>query len=128
LKSSGSVIFMSEEACMIESNGRQICIYPSQKIIRVLGKQYTLLIVGLLGNRGELGFNEIARAVGRPRANLLSQRLRELEEVGLAKRRIIQQRPVRVAYSLTDAGLQLRKLLIPVFEWLESVQNNDKGG
>ncbi|WP_449462985.1 helix-turn-helix domain-containing protein [Tardisphaera miroshnichenkoae] len=117
---------MSEAACMIEANGRQICIYPSQKVIRVLGKRYTLLIVGLLGNRGEVGFNDIARAVGRPRANLLSRRLRELEEVGLARRRVIQQRPVRVAYSLTDAGLQLRKLLIPVFEWLESVQNDDK--
>ncbi|MGC8633028.1 MAG: winged helix-turn-helix transcriptional regulator [Thermoprotei archaeon] len=113
---------MSEEACMIEANGRQICIYPSQKVIRVLGKQYTLLIVGLLGNEGELGFNAIARAVGNPRANLLSQRLRELEDVGLVTRRVAQQRPVRIAYSLTDMGMQLRKLLIPLFEWLESVQ------
>lgn len=117
---------MSENACMIKVDQKEICLYPSEPIIRILGKQYTLLIIGLLGNKGKSGFNEIAKSTGNPRPNLLSHRLFELEEAGLVKRNVLQEKPVRVEYSLTEKGEQLRKLLIPLFEWLESVQKRGK--
>ncbi|MGC8600453.1 MAG: winged helix-turn-helix transcriptional regulator [Nitrososphaeria archaeon] len=114
---------MSKKACMIVYGDREICIYPAQKIMRVLGKEYTLLIIGLLGNKEKSGFNEIARNVGNPRPNLLSKRLKELEEAGLVSRRVIPGIPVNTEYSLTEKGKKLRDLLIPVFEWIESFQN-----
>jgi len=107
---------------MIDAGGKQICVYPSEAIIKILGKQYTLLIIGLLGNKGKSGFNEIARSVGNPRPNLLSHRLRELEGAGLVSKSITGEKGLRVDYSLTEKGNQLRKLLIPVFEWLEAIQ------
>ena len=112
---------MSESACMIEVNGREVCLYPSEKVIRLLGKEYTILIVGLLGNR-KSGFNEIAKSVGNPSPNLLSHRLHEMEEAGLILRDVLHSKPVSVEYSLTDKGRELRKLLIPLFEWLGKFQ------
>jgi len=107
---------------MIDVDGARVCLYPSEMTIRLLGKEYTILIVGLLGNRGKSGFNEIARSVGGPRPNLLSHRLRELEAAGLVERRVVRSRPVAVVYSLTDRGRELRSLLLPLFKWLEGVQ------
>jgi DNA-binding HxlR family transcriptional regulator len=113
---------MSESACMIDVDGRRICLYPSEPIIRLLGKEYTILILGLLGNTGKAGFNEIARNVGNPRPNLLSHRLHELEEVGLVARNVVHSKPITVEYSLTAMGTELRNILIPLFKWLESIQ------
>ena len=39
---------------------------------------------------------------------LLSQRLRELEEEGLVEREVESGTPVRVTYSLTEKGAELR--------------------
>ncbi len=114
---------MSESACMIEADDRKICLYPSEKIIKLLGKEYTILIIGLLGNRARSRFNEVAKNVGNPSPNLLSHRLHEMEEAGLVLRNITHTRPVSVEYSLTEDGKELRKLLIPIFNWLEKFQH-----
>ncbi|MGC8558150.1 MAG: winged helix-turn-helix transcriptional regulator [Nitrososphaeria archaeon] len=108
---------------MIDVEGRRVCLYPSEPIIRLVGKEYTILIVGFLGNTGKARFNEIARNVGNPRPNLLSHRLHEMEEAGLILRGVLHSKPVSVEYSLTDKGRELRRLLIPLFEWLEKVQH-----
>ncbi len=101
---------------MISFNGKTVCISPSERYIRVLGKQYTLLTIGVLGNSNGLGFNEIRRSVGMPSPNLLSARLRELIGLGLVKRN-------GQAYALTEKGARLRELLLPLFEWIESVES-----
>ena len=110
---------------MIYAEDGEICIYPSQRILRLLGKEYTLLIIGLLGNVEEgIGFNEMARSIGRPRPSVLSARLKELEEAGLITRRVENTRPVAVNYALSEKGKELRRLLIPLFKWLEK---NEEG-
>ena len=111
---------------MILNGDKQICIYPAEKIMKVLGKEYTLLIIGLLGNREKVGFNEIARNVGNPRPNLLSRRLKELIEAGLVSRKSVKGRSLVSEYSLTEDGRELRSLLIPVFAWVENRQSSVK--
>jgi DNA-binding HxlR family transcriptional regulator len=108
-----------EKACMIMHDSREICILPSESVLKLIGKRYTLLIIGLLGNERSMHFNEILRSVGAARSNLISQRFKELESAGLVDRRIINTRPVGVEYSLTEKGLELREQLIPLFDWIE---------
>jgi len=108
-----------EKACMIMHDSREICILPSESVLKLIGKRYTLLIIGLLGNERSMHFNEVLRSVGAARSNLISQRFKELESAGLVERRIINSRPVGVEYSLTDKGLELRAQLIPLFDWIE---------
>lgn len=48
---------------------------------------------------------------------MLSQRLRELEEEGLVERLVEAGTPVRVTYSLTEAGQQLDPVLSGLKTW-----------
>ncbi|MFP3318783.1 MAG: helix-turn-helix domain-containing protein [Thermoplasmata archaeon] len=114
-----------ELACMVDYRGKTICILPSEKILNVLGKKYSLLIIALLGNQKRVKFNDIMKKTGCPRPNLLSIRLRELEELGLIKKRIMgENRPLSVEYMLTRDGKKLRSLIIPIFAWIEENSKN----
>ena len=43
---------------------------------------------------------------------VLTERLRELERLGIIKRRIISEYPIRVEYSLTDLGRAFEPVLL----------------
>ncbi len=104
---------------IIMHNGETICITKSEEVLKILGKKYTLLIIGILGNNTEMSFNDIKKSVGCPRSNLLSMRLKEMEYTGIIKRKVMNSRPVSVKYSLTSSGNELRENLIPLFKWIE---------
>ena len=60
---------------------------------------------------GASRFNEFKQAVGEIPPRTLAQRLLELEGSGLLERRVIDARPPRVEYVLTDDGRRLRSVL-----------------
>jgi DNA-binding HxlR family transcriptional regulator len=53
-------------------------------------------------------FNELKQAVGSIPPRTLVQRLVELEEAGMLERTVIDARPPRVEYRLTDEGQRLK--------------------
>jgi DNA-binding HxlR family transcriptional regulator len=57
---------------------------------------------------GAVRFNEFKQAVGAIPPRTLAQRLAELEEAGMLERRVIDARPPRVEYRLTDEGRRLK--------------------
>jgi DNA-binding HxlR family transcriptional regulator len=77
---------------------------------------YTLLV------QEELHFNEIRRLLKSVSSRTLTDRLVELGERGIIKRRVQQGRPVKVIYSLTSFGRGLVALLVPVFLYASSHQ------
>jgi len=61
-------------------------------------------------------FNEIARELGiNPRT--LCQRLRELEEAGIAERHVVSENPPNVEYRMTKKGKALNKILDSLEDW-----------
>jgi DNA-binding HxlR family transcriptional regulator len=62
-------------------------------------------------------YAELGKAVPGLSDRLLSQRLRELEEEGLVRRVVEVGTPVRVTYSLTEAGQQLDPVLSELKTW-----------
>jgi DNA-binding HxlR family transcriptional regulator len=74
--------------------------------IELIGKRWTGAIVCAL-TEGPMRFGELGKAVPGLSDRLLSQRLRELEEEGLVEREVEAGTPVRVTYSLTEAGREL---------------------
>lgn len=60
---------------------------------------------------GATRFNEFRQAVGEIPPRTLAQRLVSLEEAGLLERRVVDARPPRVEYLLTDEGYRLRAVL-----------------
>jgi len=110
---------------MVGYQGKTVCVLPSEKILNILGKKYTILIIALLGNQKRVKFSEIMKNTGYPRPNLLTIRLHELEVLGLIKKRIISDsRPVSVEYMLTKKGKKLRSLILPILAWIEENSKN----
>jgi DNA-binding HxlR family transcriptional regulator len=84
--------------------------------IELIGKRWTGAIISALTD-GPLRFGELARAVPGLSDRLLSQRLRELEEEGLVEREVEAGTPVRVTYSLTEKGAELRPAITELKQW-----------
>ena len=60
---------------------------------------------------GATRFNEFKQALGSIPPGTLAQRLVELEEAGVLERRVIDARPPRVEYRLTDEGRRLKHVV-----------------
>jgi DNA-binding HxlR family transcriptional regulator len=60
---------------------------------------------------GATRFNEFKQALGSIPPRTLAQRLVELEEAGVLERRVIDARPPRVEYRLTDEGHRLKHVV-----------------
>ncbi len=60
---------------------------------------------------GAIRFNEIKQSVGEIPPRTLAQRLVELEEAGVLERLVIDARPPRVEYRLTDEGQRLKHVV-----------------
>lgn len=84
--------------------------------IELIGKRWTGAIVCALTERS-LRFGELAKAVPGLSDRLLSQRLRELEDAGVVGREVEAGSPVRVTYSLTEKGAELRPAIAELRSW-----------
>src|SRR5918994_623415 len=84
--------------------------------IELIGKRWTGAIVCAL-TEGSMRYAELRKAVPGLSDRLLSQRLRELEEEGLVEREVEAGTPVRVVYSLTQAGQELHPGLSELKSW-----------
>jgi DNA-binding HxlR family transcriptional regulator len=84
--------------------------------IELIGKRWTGAIVVAL-TEGPMRYADIGKAVPGLSDRLLSERLRELEAEGLVERRVEAGAPVRVTYSLTEAGQQLDPVLSELTSW-----------
>jgi DNA-binding HxlR family transcriptional regulator len=81
----------------------------------VIGEKWSLLVVREL-ILGVHRFNEIAANTGAPR-DILTARLRRLEELGVVERQAYSERPPRYEYSLTKAGRDLRPVVMALKHW-----------
>ncbi|MHB1209492.1 MAG: winged helix-turn-helix transcriptional regulator [Acidimicrobiales bacterium] len=81
-----------------------------------LGKRWNGVILGSLAN-GEAGFSELKRRVEGISDSVLSDRLSELQAVGLIVRTVQAGPPVSVSYALTTAGSALIPAMTALGTW-----------
>ena len=77
----------------------------------LLERRWALAILWAATEAGAVRFNEFKQALEGIPPRTLAQRLTELEEAGILERRVLDTRPPRVEYTLTDAGRKLRVLV-----------------
>jgi DNA-binding HxlR family transcriptional regulator len=99
----------------VSQEGKAVCPH-FHAAIELIGKRWTGAIVSALTER-PLRFGELAKAVPGLSDRLLSQRLRELEDEGLVERVVEEGSPVRVTYSLTEKGADLRPAIVELRAW-----------
>lgn len=84
--------------------------------IELIGRRWNGVILQQLLN-GPSRFSEIRRGIPRLTDAMLSQRLRELEDAGIVKRRVTDDRPIQTTYQLTAVGEHLSPILEAIAEW-----------
>jgi DNA-binding HxlR family transcriptional regulator len=89
---------------------------PTRRILDRIGDRWTVLIVGVLGD-GDARFSELRRQIEGVSQKMLTQTLRNLERDGLVHRTVYPEVPVRVVYSLTEAGRTLQGPLRALQDW-----------
>lgn len=89
-----------------------------QRAMNILGKKWTCIILRSLMEQPRR-FGDISVYVHGLSDRLLSQRLQELEETGIVVRRVYDQRPVVVEYSLTEKGQALRQVIEAIQSWAD---------
>lgn len=94
----------------------KIDLCPVRESAKILGKKWHLVIVHRLLDK-PMGFNELKSAVGEVSAKILSQSLTDLQENDIVNRTVYSESPVRVEYSLTEKGEDLRGVLENLYGW-----------
>ncbi|MER2189634.1 MAG: helix-turn-helix domain-containing protein [Solibacillus sp.] len=84
--------------------------------LNLLGDRWTLLIIHEL-LIGETNFNDIKLKLPGLSANILSSRLRELEEAGILQAELYVKHPPRFRYTLTEKGIALEHVFNSMILW-----------
>jgi DNA-binding HxlR family transcriptional regulator len=80
-----------------------------------------MLSIVWASHAGAVRFNEFRQAVGEIPPRTLAVRLAELEQAGVLERRVIDARPPRVEYRLTEHGRRLSALVEALSRWAARV-------
>jgi DNA-binding HxlR family transcriptional regulator len=88
------------------------------RIVRSIFGKWSADVLLVLHTVPSIGFEQLRRGLPRISPRVLSQKLKELELAGMVEREIIDSRPPRVKYSLTERGWTVTWLAQPILLFL----------
>ena len=91
---------------------------PIERGMRLIGGKWKGSILWHLQD-GPVRFNDLARQLGGASKKMVSQRLREMQDMGLVRRKVVTARPVAVTYEITDFGRSALVILRQLKDWAE---------
>jgi len=93
--------------------------------LEVIGERWSLLVIRDL-SFGVTRFDDLTASL-QIAPNVLSTRLKRLEDAGLVERRAYQERPRRWEYHLTDKGRALQPVLFHLAKWGDRFYPSEQG-
>jgi DNA-binding HxlR family transcriptional regulator len=93
----------------------QLC--AAAKALDVIGARWSLLIVRELLLQGPCRYTDLLHGLPGIATNLLTERLRELEDAGVVWREAAPPPVATTLFHLTDAGEELRPVIEALGEW-----------
>jgi len=88
-------------------------------LIGRVADKWTMIILEVLAEHGELRFTQLSRRVSGISQKMLTQTLRQMERDGMVTRTVHAVVPPRVDYRLTDLGGSLGAAFCGVWIWAE---------
>lgn len=85
--------------------------------LEVIGGKWKSLIIWTLGIHNVIRFNQFKHFIPEISQKMLTQQLRDLEKNKLVSRKIYNQVPPMVEYSLTETGQKLIPILTEMDNW-----------
>lgn len=98
-----------------QPQGHTCC--PVKDVLARFGDKWSMYTILMLGQEGQLRFNELKGMVTGISQRMLTVTLRALEEDGLVSRTIFPEVPPRVEYKLTELGQSLLLQLLQLADW-----------
>lgn len=98
------------------ANMKPMAASPLERAVARVGDRWTLLLVHALLD-GPKRFGELQQSLPGIAPNVLSQRLKRLEEDGVLVAEPYSRRPPRLAYELTATGHELAGALRLLAQW-----------
>ena len=95
-----------------------LAICPSRDVIELLGEKWNMLIIVALEN-GAMRFGVLQRKLDGISKKMLTQSLRRLEDNGIVNRKLYDEMPLRVEYSLTLLGQDCLPIIKLLKQWAE---------
>jgi len=89
-----------------------------ESAIELLGKKWTGLIIRVLMG-GPKRFKEVKEQIPCMSDRVLTERLKELESLGILIRNVYPEIPVRIEYELTKKGKDLEQVILEIQNWGE---------
>jgi DNA-binding HxlR family transcriptional regulator len=86
-------------------------------LIGHVADKWTMLILEVLAEKGELRFTRLSESVGGISQKMLTQTLRQMERDGLVTRTVHAVVPPKVEYKLTPLGMSLGAAFCGVWVW-----------
>jgi DNA-binding HxlR family transcriptional regulator len=96
-------------------SGEEWCSVTSTATL--IGRKWHPVVVERLLDGGPMGFSELQTAVDGISSKVLSNVLEDLEQKRLIDREIVNEKPFRVRYSLTERGSDLQPVIKAMDEW-----------
>lgn len=90
---------------------------PQNLILEVIGDKWSLLIIRDLMINGKHYFREFLQSEEKIASNILSSRLKSLEQEGLIQKSTDPQHKQKIRYSLTQKGIDLFPILMEMGRW-----------
>ena len=90
---------------------------PVTNALDLIGDKWTLLVIRDMLFLKKRLFNEFLGSPEGIATNILTERLKRLEEHGIIEKLPYQKTPVRYEYILTRCGEDLRPLLMEMIRW-----------
>ena len=90
------------------------------EVIGRVADKWTMLVLEVLAEHGELRFTRVGELVGGISQKMLTQTLRAMERDGLVIRTVHPVIPPKVEYRLTDLGGTLAEAFCGVWTWAET--------
>ena len=100
---------------------------PLAQVMTLLGKRWTGVVWSTL-MQGPVYFSDLKRAVPGISDRILNERLIELADLDLVRRTVLDGRPIRVRYELTEHGAAIRPALDELTRWAEQHLRPVTGG
>jgi DNA-binding HxlR family transcriptional regulator len=101
---------------ILQSYDAEVASDPLDAALARVGDRWTLLLIDAL-QAGPRRFGELADSVPGIAPNILSSRLKRLDEEGIVLSRHYQDRPPRLSYQLTEPGKELASALRLLAAW-----------
>jgi DNA-binding HxlR family transcriptional regulator len=89
---------------------------PIARTLDIVGSRWTLLIIRDLLT-GAMRFQDFQERLSGIAPNVLSSRLKTLEEHGVVKREFYSDHPPRASYELTESGRELGVVVLALARW-----------